>query len=70
MFSAIYRYNTTKTEKYVKELSLTFLKLETELKNSYCFVFYCRFCLARSSKNDLFFLGHIALSQPILKIMS
>ena len=70
MFSAIYRYSTTKTGKYVKELSLSVLKLKTELKNSYWFVFYCRFCLAQSLKNDSFFVGHIALSQPILKIMS
>ena len=32
--------------------------------------FYCCFCLAQSTKNDSLFLGHIALSQPILKIMS
>ena len=70
MFSDIYRNSTEKTEKYVKELSLSFPKLKTELKNLYWFVFYCCFCLARSLKNDLLFLGHIALSQLILKIMS
>ena len=70
MFSTIYRYSTTKTGKYVKELSLGFPKLKTELKNAYWFVFYCRFCLAQLLKNDLFFLGHIAFSQPVLKIMS
>ena len=69
MFSDIYRNSTEKTGKCVKELSLSFPKLKTELKNSYWFVFYCCFCLARLSKNDLF-LGHIALSQLILKIMS
>ena len=66
---AIYRYSTTKTGKYVKELSLSFSKLKTEFKNSNWFVFDCRFCLARSLKNDWFFLGHITLSQPMLKIM-
>ena len=70
MFSGIYRNSTEKTGNYVKELSLRFPKLKTELKNSYWFVFYCCFCLARSSKNDSLFLGHIALSQLILKIMS
>ena len=52
MFSGIYRNSTEKTGEYVKELSLSFPKLKTELKNSYWFVFYCCFCLARSSKND------------------
>ena len=70
MFSAIYRNSTKKTGEYVKELSLSFPKLKTELKNSYGFIFYCHFCLARSLKNDSLFLGHIALSQRILKIMS
>ena len=67
MFSDIYRNSTEKTGKYVKELSLSYPKLKTELKNSYWFVFYCCFCLAR---NDSLFLGHIALSQLILKIVS
>ena len=70
MFSAIYRYSTIKTGEYVKEQLLSFLKLKTELKNSYWVIFYCCFCLAQSTKNDLLFLGHIALSQPMLKIMS
>ena len=70
MFSAVYIYSTTKTGEYVKELSLSFPKLKTELKNSYWFIFYCCFCLAQSSKNGSLFLGYIALSQPILKIMS
>ena len=70
MFSDIYRNSTEKTGKCVKELSLSFPKLKTELTTSYWFVFYCRFCLARSSKNDSLFLGHIALSQLILKIVS
>ena len=70
MFSDIYRNSTEKNGKYIKELSMSFPKLKTELKNSYWLVFYCRFCLARLSKNDSLFLGHIALSQLILKIMS
>ena len=70
MFSDIYRNSTEETGKYVKALSLSFPKPKTELKNSYWFVFYCCFCLARSSKNDWLFLGHIALSQLMLKIMS
>ena len=70
MFSAIYRNSTKITEEYIKELSLSFPQLKTEFKNSYLFSFYFRFCLARSLKNDLLFLGHIALSQRILKIMS
>ena len=70
MFSDIYRNSTEKTGQYVKELSLSFSKLKTELKKSYWFVFYCCFCLARSSKNDSLFFGYIALSQLILKIVS
>ena len=70
MFLDIYRNSNEKTGKYVKQLSLSFPKLKTELKNSHWFVFYCCFCLARSSKNDSLFLGHIALSQLILKIVS
>ena len=62
MFSAIYRHNTTKTEKCVKELSIRFLKLKTELKNSSWFVFYCRFCLAGSLKNDSFFWAILPIS--------
>ena len=54
----------------MKELSLSFPKLKTELKNSYWFVFYCCFCLARSLKKWLIVLGHIALFQLILKIVS
>ena len=70
MFSDIYRNSTEKTRKYLKELSPSFLKLKTEFKNSYWFVFYCCFCLAQSSKNDSLFSDHIALSQLILKIES
>ena len=67
----IYRYRTTETGKYVKKLSLNFPELKTKLKNSYWFVFYDHFCLGRwSRKNYAFFLGHIALSQPVLKVMS
>ena len=39
MFLDIYRNSTEETGKYVKELSLSFPKLKTELKNSYWFVF-------------------------------
>ena len=70
MFSAIYRYSTRKTREYLKELSLSFPELKTELKNSYLLIFYCCFCFAQLTKNDSLFLGHIELSQPILKIMS
>ena len=70
MFSTCSRQSTAKHGKYVKELSLSFPKLKTEFKNSYWFVFYCRFCLTKLLKNDSIFLGHIALSQLMLKIMS
>ena len=70
MFLTISRYSTAKTGKYVKELSLSFPQLKTELKNWYWFVFCSRFWLGRLPKNCSFFLGHIAISQPILKIMS
>ena len=70
MFSDIYGNSTEKKLRILKELSLSFPKLKTKLKNSYWFVFYCCFCLARSSKKDSLFLGHIALSQLMLKIVS
>ena len=70
MFLNNFRYNTTKTGRYVKELALSFPKLKTESKNSFWFDFYCCFCLGRWSKNYAFFLGKIAISQPVLKIMS
>ena len=75
MLSDIYTSSTEKTGNYVKELSLSFSKLKTKLKNSYWFVLYCCFCLAQLLKNDSLFLGHIALSKNttlllILKIMS
>ena len=50
MFSAIYRYNITKTGEYFKELSLSFLEMETELKNSYWFVFIDVFVSADGRK--------------------
>ena len=70
MFSAIYRYRTTKTGKYVKEQFLSYPKTENTIEKLLLVRFYCCFCLARSLKNDSLFLGHIALSQPIVKIMS
>ena len=70
MFSAIFRNSSKTNGEYVKELSLSFLKLKTELKNSYWSIFYCHFCLAPLLKNDSLLMGHIALSQHILKIMS
>ena len=60
MFSKTFRYNTTKTGKYVKELPLSFPKLKTELKNSLWFDFYCCFWLGRWSKNYTYFLVKIA----------
>ena len=45
---------------YVSKLPITENRIEKLL---YWFVFYCRFCLAISLKNDLFFSGHNALSQ-------
>ena len=55
---------------YVKELPLSLPQREAESKNSFWFVFYCCFCSGRWSKNYAFFLGHIAIFQPILKILS
>ena len=70
MFSGIYRNSTEKTGKYVKELSLSFPKLKTELKKLVLVRFLLLFLFSPIIKNDSFFLGHIALSQLILKIMS
>ena len=50
MCSIISRLSTKKARKYVEELSLKFLNLKTEFKNSYWFVFYCLVCLDRWSK--------------------
>ena len=41
MFSSIFQYTTNKSGKYVKELSLSFPNLKTELKSSYWSIFYC-----------------------------
>ena len=60
MFSKTFRYNTTKTGKYVKELLLSFPKVKTESKNSLWFDFYCRFWLGQWSKNYAYFLVKIA----------
>ena len=69
-FSTSFPYSTTKTGKYVKEVSLSFPNLKPELKNSYWFVFYCLSCLGHLSKLYAFFLGHSALSQFPFKILS
>ena len=53
-------------QKYVSKLPITENRIEKLLLNR----FYCRFCSGRWSKNFLFFLGHISISQPILNIMS
>ena len=50
MFSAIYRYDITKTREYLKELSLSFLYMNTELKTSYWFAFIDAFVSAHSRK--------------------
>ena len=72
MSSASFRYNTTKTKKYVKELPLIFPQWKTKSKNSFYiwFDFYCSFCLDWLWKIYAFFLGKIAISQPVLKIVS
>ena len=69
MFLAIYRYNTKKTGEYVKELSLSFPKLKTELKTP-TGSFFIVVLFSPINENDSLFLGHIALSQLTLKIMS
>ena len=56
-FLAIYRYNITKTREYVKELSLCFLGMKTELKNSYWFVFIDAFVLGGSRQITHSFWG-------------
>ena len=40
------------------------------MKNTHWFISYCCFCLAWLAKNDSLLLGHIGLSQPMLKILS
>ena len=57
-----YHYKTTFTQSEVD--------LAGKFDEIYVFAERCCFCLVRSTKNDSLFLGHIALSQPILKIMS
>ena len=50
MFSTNFRYNTTKTEKYVEELPLSFPQRKTELKNSYWLFFIAAFVQADGQK--------------------
>ena len=57
MFSDIYRNSTEKTGKYVKELSLSFPKLKTELKNSYC---------SLAHKSD--FAGHVIITTGLRRM--
>ena len=43
---------------------------ENRIKRLLLVRFYCLFCLGQLSKLYAFFLGHIALSQPLFKILS
>ena len=70
MFSTISRQSTAKPRKYVKDavskLPITVNRIEKLLPVR----FLLSFLFSQILKNDTFFLGHIALSQPVLKIMS
>ena len=71
MFTNNFRYNSTKTGKYVKELPTYKLPItESRIEELLLvrFFFNCCFCSGRWSKNFAFFLGHIAISQLIYKI--
>ena len=71
MFSAIYRYSTKlKKGEYVKELSLGFPKLKTELKTPTSSFFIVVFVQPDRRKVTHCFWAILHLSQPILKIMS
>ena len=49
-FQLLIDKNITKTGEYVKELSLSFRKMKTDMKNSYQFAFIKAFVLADSRK--------------------
>ena len=74
MFSNNFRYNTTETGRYVKELPLSFPKLKRESKNSFYWIFIAVFVLLflfRPMVVKLRILfGKIAISQPVLKTVS
>ena len=70
MFSDIYRNSTKKNRKICERAISELSKTENRIQKLLLVCFNCCFCLARSSKNDSLFLGHIALSQLMLKIVS
>ena len=65
MFSNNFRYRTTKPGKYVK-LPIT----ENRIEKLFLVRFLLLLLFRQMVENYAFFLGHIAISQPILKIMS
>ena len=71
MFSAIYRYSTKKIAEYVKERAISKLpKTENRIEKLLLVHLLLLFLFIPIVENDLLLLGHIALSQSILKIMS
>ena len=70
MFLKTFRYNNTKTGKYVKELPLSFPKLKTEFKTPYGSIFIAVFGLADGRKITHIFWSKLQISQPVLNIMS
>ena len=70
MFSDIYRNSTEKNREICQRAISELSKTENRIEKLLLVRFYCCFCLARSSRNGSLFLGLIALSQFILKIMS
>ena len=70
MFSAIYRYNASKTVKYVKRAISTLPIPEKGIEKLILFHFLLPFLFRQMVEKLRFRLGHIALSQPMLKVMS
>ena len=71
MFSNNFRYSTTKTGKYVKELQVSELPLTENRVQKLLLVRFLLLLLFRQMvENCAFFLGQIAISQPVLKIRS
>ena len=69
MFSTMSQHSTTKTDKYVKELSLSFPSLKTELKNPIG-SFFIVVLFSPIVEIVYVLIGHIALSQLLFKILS
>ena len=70
MFSDIYRNSIEKNRKICQRAISELSKTENRIEKFLLVRFSLLFLFSPIVENDLLFLGHIALSQLVLKIMS